>query len=64
VKNFKDKLEKFQKFCIILKAIVLWPDGTNYRNPEIPQCLLRPRYLYVPPIATGFFYIGIGTVTV
>lgn len=38
-------------------AIVLWPDGTNYRIKDLPQCLLKPRYLYVPPTTTVEFLI-------
>lgn len=43
----------FKYVLNLLKAIVLWPDGVNYKLKDFPQCLLRPRYLYVPPIATG-----------
>lgn len=34
------------------EAIVLWPDGVNYQLGNFPFCLLRPRYLYVPSVAT------------
>ncbi|KAF7633697.1 hypothetical protein Mgra_00006878 [Meloidogyne graminicola] len=38
-------------------ALVLWPDGTNYRIKNFPQCLLKPRYLYVPSTTTVEFLI-------
>lgn len=33
--------------------IVLWPDGSVYKEHDLPNCMRGARYIYAPPEATG-----------